>query len=387
MTLPCGNLRLCMENRMLVAAATGIATYARALRMAQQALSTQALLLSGGRASAPDSPQSRLDRWRRSLRSVLPTGVKAQADAGGFVRPDLFRLSQAFFTLHGRLLPVHVPGPPGIMHWSYPVPLRLAGWRNLYTVHDVIPLTHPELSPIDASRHQRLLRQIAEQADRLVTVSRSAAGEIAAALDLPQERVVDCSQPVTVEDVGTLPPLPAGLETGRYLLVCGTVEPRKNIERVVAAYRASAAPLSLVIAGPDGWNAHDLAKVLGETPGIVRLPYQSRASMVGLLARARALLMPSLAEGFGLPVAEAMALGTPVVTSMSGALAETAGDAALLADPLDTASITHAIATIARDDALCQRLRTEGLNRTRLFDPASFADRLRVLYSGLTGDG
>ncbi len=368
---------------MLVAAATGVATYARALRTAQQALSAQALLLSGGGASAPGSDQSRADRWRRSLRSVLPLGVEARTETGGFVRHDLFRLGQAFFTLHGRLLPVHVPGPPGIMHWSYPVPLRVAGWRNLYTVHDVIPLTHPGLSSIDAPRHRRLLRRIAAEADRLVAVSRSAAGEIAATLDLPASRVVDCSQPVAVEDAGTLPPLPAGLEAGQYLLVCGTVEPRKNVERIVTAYRASGTALPLVVAGPDGRNAHGLAAALRDTSGVVRLPYQSRAGMIALLAQARALLMPSLAEGFGLPVAEAMALGTPVVTSAGGALAETAGDAALLIDPLDPAAIAAAIAAIARDDAMCLWLGEAGRRRAGLFDAASFAGRLRALYGGL----
>jgi len=375
-----------MENRMLVAAATGVATYARALRAAQQALSSRALLLSAGQASAPDSPQSRADRWRRAVRSALPVGVRAQAKAEGFLRHDLFRLGQAFFTAHGRLLPVHVPGPAGIMHWSYPVPLRMVGWRNLYTVHDVIPLTHPDLTPIDAPRHHHLLHRIAEQADRLVAVSRSAAGEIAAALDLPAGRVVDCSQPVAVEEAGALP-LPAGLEVGRYLLVCGTVEPRKNVGRIVAAYHASGIPLPLVVAGPDGWDAHVLASALGDTPGVVRLPYQSRASMVALLAGARALLMPSLAEGFGLPVAEAMALGTPVVTSAGGALAETAGEAALLVDPLDPAAIAGAITAVAREDALCRRLSKAGRQRARLFDAASFAERLRALYGGLDDEG
>ncbi|WP_170842026.1 glycosyltransferase family 4 protein [Sphingomonas gellani] len=372
---------------MLVASATGVATYARALRVAQQSLSNNALLLSGGRASAPDSSQSRLDRWRRSLRSVVPAGARAHAGADGFVRQDLFRLGQAFFTLHGRLMPVHVPGPAGIMHWSYPVPLRVTGWRNLYTVHDVIPLTHPELSPIDAVRHRRLLHQIAQCADRLVTVSRAAAGEIATTLDLSPERVVDCSQPVAVESIDALPPLPPGLEAGRYFLVCGTVEPRKNVGRIVAAYRRSKSTMPLVIAGPDGWHAQDVAVAIAQAPGVTRLHYQSRAAMLGLLARARALLMPSLAEGFGLPVAEAMALSTPVLTSAGGALAETAGKAALLVDPLDVAAIAAAIAELAHDDARCHTLAAAGRTRAHLFDAASFADRLAAVYGSLNGRG
>lgn len=365
---------------MLVASATGVATYARALREAQQTLSHRALLLSGGGASAPESQQSRADRWRRALRSLLPLGVRAQGDAQGFVRQDLFRLGQAFFTAQARLLPVHVPGPAGIMHWSYPVPLRVVGWRNLYTVHDAIPLAYPELSPIDGKRHRKLLRQVAVHADALVTVSRSASEEIAAALDLPQAHVIDCSQPVAIVKPGDPALLPMGLEPRGYLLVCGSVEPRKNIERIAMAYRTSGTSLPLVIAGPNGWHSETATSALRGIPEVVRLPYQTRDTIIALITHARALLMPSLAEGFGLPVAEAMALGTPVVTSATGALAETAGTAALLVDPLDVEAIAVAIAAIARDDGLCDRLARAGRSRARLFDPALFAERLRALY-------
>lgn len=367
---------------MLAAEATGVATYAQALRVAQRTLSHRALLLGGGMASAPGSPVTRAERWRRMVRAVLPAGVRAQANPAGAERYDLFRLGQAFFTLHARLLPVHVPGPAGIMHWSYPVPLRVVGWRNLYTVHDVIPLTHPTLSPIQPLRHRRLLGRIAARADAIVAVSAAAAAEIAATLGLAAGRVADCSQPVAVADPGDAP-LPAGLEAGRYLLVCGTVEPRKNIARIVAAYRTSGVAMPLVIAGPDGWRGDTTAAQLAGTPGVVRLPWQHRATMVTLLARARALVMPSLAEGFGLPVAEAMALGTPVVTSGTGALAETAGGAALLVNPLDTAAIAVQIARVARDDALCRALAHAGRVQAARFDARGFADRLGALYDGL----
>ncbi len=380
MTAPLGNQLLCTDDRMLRGAGTGVATYARALRAAQQRLSLRALLLSAGEARAVGAPQSPADKWRRRARAVLPGPARARADAEGFVRHDLFRLGQAFFSVHRRPLPVRVPGPPGMMHWSYPVPMRIVGWRNLYTIHDAIPLTHPALTPIDEARHRRLLRALAARADALVTVSAAAAAEIAAALDLPAGRLVDCSQPVEIDAEAVGDGIPAGLVPGRYLLVCGTVEGRKNVSRIAHAYRASGVELPLVVAGPDGWDAAAIAAVLRDTPGVVRLPYQTRAAMLALLAGARALVMPSLAEGFGLPVAEAMALGTPVITAAGGALAETAGGAALLVDPLDMAALAEAMCAVARDDVLAAKLAAVGRRRAATFSAEAFAARLRALY-------
>jgi hypothetical protein len=95
---------------------------------------------------------------------------------------DAFRLAQVYFDVHNRPLPVRVPGPPGIMHWTYPVPLVLLGWRNVYTVHDTIPLAHPELTPIDRKRYQRLLQQLGKFAASFITVSNAARDQILGSL-------------------------------------------------------------------------------------------------------------------------------------------------------------------------------------------------------------
>jgi glycosyltransferase involved in cell wall biosynthesis len=264
------------------------------------------------------------------------------------------------------------------MHWTYPVPLRMAGWRNVYTIHDAIPLVRPDLSPIDAARHARLLARIAATADALVTVSAAAGAEIADALRLPADRIVDCSQPVTIGPTTDAPP--GGLAAGGYLLLLGSVEPRKNVARLLAAYRRSGVRLPLVVAGPAGGLLE--ADIAG-TAGTRRLDYVDPADMPALIGSARALVMPSLAEGFGLPVAEAMALGTPVLTSAGGALAETAGGAALLVDPEDTAGIAAALHRIAGDDGLCAALSAAGLVNAARFTPDRFATRLAGLYAGL----
>jgi len=373
---------------MIVAAGTGVSTYARALGTAQRAIAHRALVLSGGSLSAPGSPQSYLDRVRRNLQAISPSAKWAHADAEGFAKPNIYRLGFSYYALHRRPMPIRVPGPAGIMHWSYPVPLVVEGWRNVYTIHDVIPLTNPELTTIDAARHRGLLKRIAAVADRLVTVSNAAALAIAREIDVASDKIVNCAQPVNVDDRSPANgALPAGLRAGRYLLVCGIVEPRKNIARILGAYRASAATLPLVIVGPDGSDTGNLAELVNATPGVVRLPYQDRATVLALIAQASALVMPSLAEGFGLPVAEAMTFGTPVITSDSGALAETAGDAAVLVDPLDEHAIAQAMLTIEHDGAARRALSAAGLRRAQAFRPDAFALRLRALYEGLYDDG
>ncbi|WP_375428386.1 glycosyltransferase family 4 protein [uncultured Sphingomonas sp.] len=384
MTIVSRNRPLLMDARMLgtdgAAGVTGVATYARSLRAAQRSIDPTAGLLSSPPSTGPAAA------YGRALRAALPLGARARPDAAGWAVADLFQTAHIHFTLHRRLLSVRVPGPAGLIHWSYPVPLRLAGWRNLYTVHDAIPLLHPELTQIGRDRHERVLRRILVTADRIVTVSAAARGDIVQALGCDPALVVDCSQPVDVA-VGRARDAPFGLARDGYLLVCGTVEPRKNVARLLRAYRASGTGMPLVVAGPDGWRADASAALIAETPGVRRVASVDRDAMSALIAGARALLMPSLAEGFGLPVAEAMALGVPVLTSARGALAETAGAAALLVDPEDEGMIARGIAELATDDASCARLAARGAERARRFSPEAFARQLGALYATVFAQG
>ena len=367
------NRPLCTDARMLGRSGSGVATYAAALRRAQLTLDPAGRLLTdpggGGRAG----------RWGSALWPGTRTAVSVDEGSGqtDFTKRGLFRLAQVWFDVHRRLLPVRVPGPPGIMHWSYPVPLRLVGWANLYTVHDAIPLVAPELTPISRRRHARLLRGIAAEASHLVTVSAAARDEVTNALGLNSTQVVDCGQ--GVEALPAVAPLPADLRAGGYLLTVGSVEPRKNLTRLVEAWQVSGTALPLVLAGGDGWRSDSIG--LDARPGLVRLGEVSPATLGALLAHARALLMPSLAEGFGLPVVEAQAVGTAVLTSNRGALAEVAGAAALLVNPLDVGAIACGIRALVEDDALAAQLVATGRVNAGRFTPERFAERLASLYA------
>ncbi len=380
---------VCVDGRNLALhQGTGVSTYASAL--------AQGLPMTGRAASVlRDSPQPRLLRWLRAVwpGARLAEKVEPPVDfAGAWLAADVFRLAQVYFDIHGQLLPVVSRQPPALMHWTYPLPLRFRGIRNVYTIHDLIPLTVPALTGIKTDRFRRMLRAIVRHADHIVTVSEMSRREIIAVLGLPPDRVTNTYQPVQIPPGLRIAPPPA--LTGHFLF-CGAIEPRKNLARLIAAWRASGAAAPLILAGPDGWQAQQVLDAGGADirtlsnltrpvpPGVWRAPWMPRAALLDLMRGARALLFPSLAEGFGLPVAEAMALGVPVMTSRGGATQEIAGDAALLVDPLDTRAMAQAIAALDRDTALCAGLAAAGLRRSALFSPEACFGRLAAVYDSL----
>lgn len=373
---------VCVDGRLAASRATGVASYGLAMRAALAATGAPPLLLDDARGGRFGGAAPWHERWPRYARARLPLSLHLTHDGDRLWARDIFRLSQTRFAATGRMLELRADGPAGIMHWTYPIPAWIAGWANIYTVHDVIPIVSPGLSPVDPHAMRRRIAAVAEQADRIITVSQAARRSIIDALSLPEEQVVDCGIAVTMADHAAGVPagtLPANLAPGEYFLFCGLNEPRKNVPRLVAAWAASGTRRPLVLVGPD-------AQSIPPRPGLVLLPFQPRERLLALIRDARALLFPSLAEGFGLPVAEAMTLGTPVLTSDSEVLSETAGGAALLVDPHDQASIAAGIARLDQDATLCADLAVRGAARARAFTPSLFGARLQALHDEFAGD-
>jgi glycosyltransferase involved in cell wall biosynthesis len=176
---------------------------------------------------------------------------------------------------------------------------------------------------------------------------------------------------------------------GSYLLYVGTVQPRKNLTRLIDAFaqvvrqEAGGIALRLVIAGKKGWLTEEIERraAAGGVAEQVLFPgFVADADLPALLSGALAFVFPSLYEGFGMPVLEAMACATPVLTSTTSALPEVAGDAALLVDPHDTEAIAEGLARLLTDAALRERLREQGMQRAAQFTWARCAsETLRVL--------
>ncbi len=379
--------RLCIDGRLLDVDGTGVATYAAAVQAALTACGSPPMVVKdagygrfGGAVAWPE-------RWRRDLLARACRGVRLRirAGEGSLVARDIFRLAHVRFLRTGKLLRLRTTPPDGIMHWTYPVPIVLDGWSNLYTVHDVIPIMEPEHSAVDGERMRRLLSMIGRDADHLVTVSETARASIIDTLGIAPSTITNCGSAIVDLAYDSQASLPAGLVRGGYYLFCGTIDRRKNVIGIAEAWIRAGRPLAMVFAGPPGDASAELIGRFGGEPALRILPYQPRRVLAGLIAGARALVFPSLSEGFGLPIVEAMALGTPVLTSASGAVAETAADAALLVQPNDGTALAMGLYNLAQNDALCERLSRLGRARARDFSPRAFGARLLALYGSLSG--
>lgn len=225
-------------------------------------------------------------------------------------------------------------GPIDVCHSTTAIP-AVTGAPHVVTVHDVAFVHHPERFTAHGARVMRAGLERCRAADVITCPSRATADDLTAlGFEAHRLRVVPwgvTAAPVTTADIARVRAVHRLPE--RFVLFVGTVEPRKNLTRLAEAVGTLDPDLPLVVAGADGWGAAPTgtgARFLGFVPA---------ADLPALYAAAGVFAYPSLQEGFGLPVAEAMAHGAPVVTSATGATAEVAAAAAVLVDPESTASI------------------------------------------------
>jgi glycosyltransferase involved in cell wall biosynthesis len=263
------------------------------------------------------------------------------------------------------------------------------------TIHDVAVLRFPQLfRPWHGTYARAVLPRVARRARQVIAVSQATKQDIVELLGLPDERVTvvyngaprfaeqDLQKSSRNTSVRARYRLPE-----RFVLAVGELDPRKNLKRLVAAVdylrtRPKTSDLALVHAGPEGLLRR--ADLQGAGAGAVHfLGYVPAEDLVELYRLARCCAYPSLWEGFGLPVLEAMAAGCPMVTSATSAPAEIAGETALLVDPMSTDEIASALERLWTDDGLRADLARRGLARAREFTWERAARETAAVYEAL----
>jgi glycosyltransferase involved in cell wall biosynthesis len=269
-----------------------------------------------------------------------------------------------------------VGAPLDLVHSPHPLIVPCRKGKQILTVHDLFFLKHPELVGGDTQRdYVGLVREHVKRADGVVCVSEYTAGEVRRLLDVPEEKIA--VTPHGIDPIFAQEPTPASVEQALRrcglprggILYLGSDEKRKNLVTLVMAYFALARKRRdvppLVLVGPGSQWSQGGTRI---GPQIRATGYLPREDVRAIFAASAMLVLPSLEEGFGLPVIEAMAAKLPVVCSAGSALSEVAGDAALLVETPDTATLAHAIDRLLEDHALASDLRSRGSERSRQFD-------------------
>ena len=245
------------------------------------------------------------------------------------------------------------------------------------TIHDLVSLRFPEtMATWNRAYLRRTLPRVAAAADRVIAVSGDTADDLERLLRVPHSRIRVVPNGIQARFFGT-PSVPTPV-TGPYILFVGTIEPRKNLPRLVEAYqllRRAGRVERLVIVGAPGWNDVRVDRTSVELLGRV-----SDETLHALYASASCLVIPSLHEGFGVPAVEAMAAGCPVVAALAGALPEVCGDAAVIVDPLDPRAIASGIERALED---ADGLRMRGRARAESFRWPRVATSVMAVYREL----
>ena len=327
----------------------------------------------------------------RPLHGALPAGV---------VGPVGWRLQTRWLWMQAMLPATLRRLRPRFCHFTNGMAPVGCPCPYVLTLYDMSLFLHARTQPLKSRLLIRgLVPLVARRAAAVVTPTESERADIIRVLGLPPDRVQVVSG--GVEPAFRLIDTPDGVDRVRrryrldrpFILSVGTLEPRKNLGRLTRAFgqlRAQGRREELVLAGRGGWGrdeARQVADELGIAANVRALGYVPQSDLPALYALARAVAFPSLYEGFGFPMVEAMACGTPVLTSNRSAMAEVGRDAALLIDPTDVRSIADGLGALLDDEPLRDRLRAAGLRRAASLRWPTVAERTVAVYDRVAAGG
>lgn len=253
--------------------------------------------------------------------------------------------------------------------------------RTVSTFHDLFVMTADYSTPEFRARFAAQARDAATRSDLIIAVSRFTALQVEELLSIPAARIRVVPHGVALREPG-----PPQSERAKTILTVGAMQKRKNTARLVEAFERTPPGWKLVLAGGTGFESDRIQRRIAESPrarDIVQPGYVSADELNRLYAEASIFAFPSLDEGFGIPVLEAMASGAAVLTSHHGALREVAGDAALLVDPQEVSSIAEGLSTLMEVQTLREQLAAAGYERARRFTWESAVEQTWKVYQEL----
>jgi len=341
-------------------------------------------------------------RKRKSLR-VVPNIVEPDPEnylskVGGekysYIEniPDVFHMANRMFAVTKRLTKIKTTQKPDIFHLTTPWPVKIPGVKTVVTIHDLITLKIP-FTTLDFKKYfYYLFKQAAESADLILSVSEHTKKDIMEIYGVPEDKIKVTYQSFRAtttnfqdEDAQTYLKS-QNLKPHKYILFVGNIEPKKNIKQLIQAMAYVKKGYKLAVVGRKAWMHESQLKGLNnflKKEDYVFLDYVPEYELSMLYKNATCLVMPSLYEGFGLPVLEAMQHDCLVICSHKSSLPEVAGDAAIFIDPYQFGEIRDAINDLIENPGKRSAMIKKGRERVAFFSPENYASRLSKAYEGL----
>jgi glycosyltransferase involved in cell wall biosynthesis len=288
------------------------------------------------------------------------------------------------------------PEAADVFHSTYPLPVRMKNARQVVTMHDMIPMRLPYTTMDNKREILARHRTAAKIADLIMTVSEHSKHDICDILQLPEDKVAVVRQPSRFKPLDQRAQRDVERVLSRYnltpkgyILHVGAIEPKKNLKRLLQAYVELDTDIPIVFTGSKAWmwesevgwvmESEDKA-LTSRVRFFNHIPFRD---MPYLYSGAICMAFPSIYEGWGLPVVEALSFGTPVITSQSSSMPEVGGEAALYVDPYSVRDIRDKLERMLSDKELRDYLSTEALARSQVLSMESFTAEVGAAYAKL----
>jgi glycosyltransferase involved in cell wall biosynthesis len=313
--------------------------------------------------------------------------------AESFNLPQCYATANTTYKYFHRSTTIYVPEKIDIWHATYPLPINIKGAKKITTMHDLIPLRLPYTTLDDKEIFYGKVRDSLKESEVIISVSEHTKKDLLTYFDVDPNKIVVTYQPTVLEPLEPEEEENVEeylkrfkLEPGKYLLFVGAIEPKKNVGRLLDAFASIDTDMPLVIVGKKAWSWEgEIGKLQylfdKDSQQVKMLEYVSTESLRYLYRGAYCFLFPSLYEGFGLPPAEAIRFGCPVITSKVSSLPEVCGNAALYVDPYDVSDIKEKLETILSDRELRDQLAANTQVNADYFSLDNYIQRLHKAYA------